>query len=262
MTAQNTARGVGIVCPASGCWGPAAATPPPAGVPAGSVAWFNPRAALAADDILGAITLYTVPIPIVVAIVPVFNGATGRWVYHYTVHNGADARSDHYISAFRVPTPAGSVITVIPVGWAGAIVGGMVTWTTPLVPGAAGNLIPPGGGPRDFEFENPNPPVMGAPETEWKWPHCDFAGPGSPINGDYEGDVPPENVTLAFDPNNAWIASENKYVPGLAPVGGYSVSIDKPLLLTPDISSAFLILVATVASAIYVKRVKRKKEKQ
>lgn len=46
------------------------------------------------------------------------------------------------------------------------------------------------------------------------------------------------------------------------PVGGIIISIDKFGLLAPHIALASAILAATVATAIYVKRVKRKKEKQ
>jgi len=47
-----------------------------------------------------------------------------------------------------------------------------------------------------------------------------------------------------------------------AAVGGVVVPVDKSGLLAPYIGLASTILVATVASAIYVKRVKHRKEKQ
>jgi hypothetical protein len=256
MTPQDLARG-------NNWW--AAAPPPPAplGVPAGSTCYFDPRAVLTADDILGAKTLYTVPTPNVVAVPPIRN-PNGNWVYHYRVSNGAPAGTDHYISAFTVPLPAGSgpatVITVTPVGWAGAIVGNTVVWTA----GAVAAYIAPGGGPLDFEFQNPNPPAMGAPATKWSWPHL-ATEEGQAPNGDFSGDTPVENTTLAFDPNNAWIVSEDVYVPGSASVnptvGGYSFSIDKHLAHAPDVSLAFTILLATVASAVHVKRNRCRKEK-
>jgi len=45
-------------------------------------------------------------------------------------------------------------------------------------------------------------------------------------------------------------------------VGGFSLPVDKFSLLAPYIGLASTILVATVATAIYVKRVKHRKEKQ
>jgi hypothetical protein len=45
-------------------------------------------------------------------------------------------------------------------------------------------------------------------------------------------------------------------------VGGFTVPVDKLSLLTPYVGLASTTLVAAVASAIYVKRVKRRKEKQ
>jgi len=47
-----------------------------------------------------------------------------------------------------------------------------------------------------------------------------------------------------------------------AGVGGVVVSVDKFVLLAPYIGLASTIIVATVATAIYVKCVKRRKEKQ
>jgi len=46
------------------------------------------------------------------------------------------------------------------------------------------------------------------------------------------------------------------------PVGGISIPVDKLGLLAPYIALASTILIATAATAIYVKRVKRRKEKQ
>jgi len=45
-------------------------------------------------------------------------------------------------------------------------------------------------------------------------------------------------------------------------VGGLVVSVDKPNLLAPYVGLTSTIIVATVATAIYVKRVKRRKERQ
>lgn len=50
--------------------------------------------------------------------------------------------------------------------------------------------------------------------------------------------------------------------PSVGGVGGVIISVDKLALLAPYIGLASTILVATAATAIYVKRVKRKKEKQ
>jgi hypothetical protein len=50
--------------------------------------------------------------------------------------------------------------------------------------------------------------------------------------------------------------------PGPGPVGGILIPVDKFGLLAPYIGLTSTILVATVATAVYVKRVKRKKEKQ
>jgi hypothetical protein len=53
-------------------------------------------------------------------------------------------------------------------------------------------------------------------------------------------------------------------VPAPVPVGGYSVLTAKPMpdLLASYIGLASTIIVAAIATAVYVKRVKRRKEKQ
>ena len=51
-------------------------------------------------------------------------------------------------------------------------------------------------------------------------------------------------------------------IPALSPVGGIAIPIDKLGLLAPYIGLASTIVVATVVTAIYAKRVKRRKEKQ
>jgi hypothetical protein len=45
-------------------------------------------------------------------------------------------------------------------------------------------------------------------------------------------------------------------------VGGITIAVDKPTLLAPYIGLASAVIVATTAIAVYVKRVKRRKEKQ
>jgi len=54
----------------------------------------------------------------------------------------------------------------------------------------------------------------------------------------------------------------NLVTPDTGSVGGFMLAIDKFGLLAPYIGLASTILVGTVATAIYVKRVKRRKEKQ
>jgi hypothetical protein len=45
-------------------------------------------------------------------------------------------------------------------------------------------------------------------------------------------------------------------------VGGTTIPVDKPTLLAPYIGISSTITVAALAAAVYVKRVKRRKEKQ
>lgn len=65
--------------------------------------------------------------------------------------------------------------------------------------------------------------------------------------------------------NLPWQAStpQDGYIQLLSgPVGGFAIPVDKFGLLAPYIGLASTILAATVASTVYVKRVKRRKEKQ
>lgn len=214
MTAQDVGRGLfaGSGWLANGSWGLPRMAPPPWNAFPGSATWHNPRSALTADDVLGAITLYTVPTPQVVSIAPARNAATGRWIYRYQVSNGSNVGSDHHIHEFKVqPVLAGAVITITPLGWGGAIVGDTIQWTA-----GEGASLPAGAGPMILEFEHPNPPMMGGAETEWDWPHWDRTGPGSLPYGDLETYDVVGTTTLAFDPDNAWILSENQYVPRYA----------------------------------------------
>ena len=52
------------------------------------------------------------------------------------------------------------------------------------------------------------------------------------------------------------------YRRGSVVVGGFTIPVDKFGLLAPYIGLASTILVATVATVVYVKRVKHRKEKQ
>jgi len=61
-------------------------------------------------------------------------------------------------------------------------------------------------------------------------------------------------VTIATGDNDTYVIS--------GAVGGIVVPVDKFGLLAPYIGLSSTILVATVATAIYAKRVKRRKEKQ
>jgi hypothetical protein len=66
--------------------------------------------------------------------------------------------------------------------------------------------------------------------------------------------------TMDFHGLNYWTGT--KVAAPQTRVGGVVVSVDKLGLLAPYIGLASTILVATVATAVYVKRVKRRKEKQ
>jgi len=65
-----------------------------------------------------------------------------------------------------------------------------------------------------------------------------------------------------YDNNGQLMRTEDPYLQHPPGVGGIVVSVDKFGLLAPYIGLASTILVTTAATAIYVKRVKRRKEKQ
>jgi hypothetical protein len=75
---------------------------------------------------------------------------------------------------------------------------------------------------------------------------------------DTDGDGLLNLVNEANQPNADIVVSQSP----VGGVGGIVVSMDKFGLLVPYIGLASTILVATVATAVYVKRVKRRKEKQ
>lgn len=68
-----------------------------------------------------------------------------------------------------------------------------------------------------------------------------------------------DHVGATVQSNTAYVTVDGQPPP---PVGGIWVPVDKLALLAPYFGLASTILVATVATAIYVKRVKRKKKKQ
>jgi len=71
------------------------------------------------------------------------------------------------------------------------------------------------------------------------------------------------NGTVDFISNTIHLDGEGAvYFPPQAPVGGIIVSVDKFVLLTPYIGLTSTTIIATVATAVYVKRVKHRKEKQ
>jgi len=81
------------------------------------------------------------------------------------------------------------------------------------------------------------------------------------VSGELEDPTKGGAIKVYIDPpTNATIADIFIYAP--SPVGGIWVSIDKLALLAPYIALASTILVATAATAIYVKRVKRREKKQ
>jgi hypothetical protein len=72
-------------------------------------------------------------------------------------------------------------------------------------------------------------------------------------------------VTSIIDPSNVtedWVIGIFPFVGGITAVGGIAVPVDKLGLLAPYIGFASTIAIAGVATAVYVKRVKHKKEKQ
>jgi hypothetical protein len=73
-----------------------------------------------------------------------------------------------------------------------------------------------------------------------------------------------DSVTVAVFPSgNLTFVDECVCIEGgVGGVGGVVVPVDKFGLLAPYIGLTSTILVATVATAVYVKRVKRRKEKQ
>lgn len=79
---------------------------------------------------------------------------------------------------------------------------------------------------------------------------------GNPSDGSQPYEIKENNVDrYPFQDPNGWL-------PPSEAVGGIWLPVDKFGLLAPYIGLASTIVVATVATAIYVKRVKRRKEKQ
>jgi plastocyanin len=76
----------------------------------------------------------------------------------------------------------------------------------------------------------------------------------------YTFNDPVELQYYSFD--KLWITGNLTVRTSPLPVGGLMVPVDKFGLVAPYIGLASTILVATVATAIYVKRVKRREEKQ
>ena len=113
--------------------------------------------------------------------------------------------------------------------------------------------------PADYaDFESTINPVLNARGTIPLW--VDYSG-RSPQVGNT--DLPKANDTTQLSSYSDYdcdgTCADSIIVGG---VGGIVVSVDKFGLLTPHIGLASTILVATVATAIFVKRVKRGKEKQ
>ena len=72
-----------------------------------------------------------------------------------------------------------------------------------------------------------------------------------------------DRITLYFDSDTpGGYGSDDLWMSKCTTVGGVWVPVDKFGLLAPYIGLASTVLVATVATAIYIKRVKRRKEKQ
>jgi len=101
------------------------------------------------------------------------------------------------------------------------------------------------------------------PVAEWKFSglmsndvviHYTLRAPDDTGTYFFRGKVETGNLTI--ETAGQWEVSVQP------PVGGFVVPVDKFGLLAPYIGLASTILVATVATAIYVKRVKRRKEKQ
>jgi len=117
-------------------------------------------------------------------------------------------------------------------------------------------------------------------EIEWKKPDSSGVVKRTVTldqNGDYEGDLTDlpgfngvgEDETVLKSKTGQvyardrgkWVYVKSKIRVPIA-VGGFVVPVDKFGLLAPYIGLASTILAATVATAIYVKRVKPRKEKQ
>jgi len=93
--------------------------------------------------------------------------------------------------------------------------------------------------------------------------------------GETEATLPPSNITVSVPEGHSFRETHDAIVESheedaqasvesvvKEPVGGVAVSVDKFGLLAPYLGLASTIIVATVVAAIYVKRVKRRKEKQ
>jgi len=104
--------------------------------------------------------------------------------------------------------------------------------------------------PYAYQWYKNGAPVSGATGSTWTFT--------STSTGSYEIYLRvTDNVGATRNSNTAHVTVEEEQ-----PVGGIWIPVDKLGLLAPYIGLASIILVATAATAIYAKRVKRRKEKQ
>jgi hypothetical protein len=196
MTSQDVARGDG------GSWRAIEQTAPfanqpttlaGAALPKGALAYLNPRAALSADDILGAVTLYTGPSAHVPGGAEALGG--GQFRYSYTPKNTANALSDYRVRLVEIPVPKEVKVTniVAPDGWTGERTETAVRFTF----NGAGGLKP--GESVPLKFDADAPPKDGRFTVRWSTPDIENGGRGR--GGDLidDEDSPP---VLDFNPQD------------------------------------------------------------
>lgn len=181
MTSQDVARGAG------GSWrglerrAPFAGQPMTLGgaaLPNGALAYLNPRAALAADDVLGAVTLYSGPSAETPSEAEALGG--GKFRYTYRPRNLADRRSDYRFRVLEVPVPREVKVEniVVPAGWTGERTETAVRFTF----SGTGGLAP--GETVTFRFDADAPPADRPPTVRWAVPGVQNAARGA--GGDLE----------------------------------------------------------------------------
>ncbi len=213
MTPQDTARQN-----AAGSWRAIEQTTPFAGQPLnlsgaalanGTLAYQDPRAALAADDISGVRTLYSAPILSLIA--RILELRPHRFKYFYTLINRSDSDADYFTHEIIIPVPStlkiGELMLEPPpkesdLGRVSGAVPDQLWQFVRTEAGIALDYMGTGGlGPQSalsFSFEADAGPVMVTPRARWGMLGLELGLPGA---GDLSDQDDP-NMLPAFDPRD------------------------------------------------------------
>jgi hypothetical protein len=189
-----------------GLWVPFLQVTPFAGQPttiaavalaAGTNTYQNPRGSLSVDDAVGAITLYSAPIAVIVGVVQ--NLGAGLFQYIYTATNnsapGSGQTSGYLVTEVRIPISATVSLTNLtaPAGWSISQTSNRV-----LVQYASGGGGLPPGNSIQFSFETATPPVNTIPIARWAVMGLESASAAPPPTDDNEAGVDPSFTWTDF----------------------------------------------------------------